>query len=211
MHSIHSRRHPPWHASTTTTACLCRADTGDGALLLLSPPAAHIECMVYALVAVDLDGTLLQWASQEERDAEASATPSVSAANSAALRRVNPDATVVVATGRGPASASRVADDVLGLPCPLVCNNGACVLSAPDAASGRRRLLQGTYYPQEFVAGVARVGGSANTLVCVYHPDPESPSGCAISYCVRSKRSVHGSGPACLPAVLAPISCGDSS
>ena len=139
---------------------------------------------MYKLVAVDLDGTLLQAKTQEERSAESSATPGISEANKAALRRVSEAAAVVIATGRGPASASRVADDVLALGCPLICNNGACVLSAPDpAAGGRRTVLQASFYPKDFVAGVAAVGGTANTLVCVYHPDPESPSGCAISYC----------------------------
>jgi len=143
--------------------------------------------MAYSLVAVDLDGTLLQWETQQDRDSEDSATPSISPANAAALRRVSSDGvTVVIATGRGPASASRVADDVLLLPCPLVCNNGACVLSAPSAgAPGRREVIQGSFYPREFVAGVAKIGGSVDTLVCVYHPDPESPSGCAISFSVR--------------------------
>eukprot|EP01052_Picozoa_sp_SAG31_P040729 SAG31_NODE_5974_length_2231_cov_31.382270_3_plen_159_part_00 len=143
--------------------------------------------MAYSLVAVDLDGTLLQWASQQDRDREVSATPAISAANTDALRRVFSEnrAAVVIATGRAPSSASRVADDVLGLPCPLICNNGACVLSAPNTDSGRRELIQASFYPQDFVTGVVATCGAARTLVCVYHPDPESPSGCAISFSVR--------------------------
>jgi hydroxymethylpyrimidine pyrophosphatase-like HAD family hydrolase len=143
--------------------------------------------MAFSLVAVDLDGTLLQWKTQQDRDSEDSATPSISPANTEALRRVSSDgATVVIATGRGPASATRVADDVLALPCPLVCNNGACVLSAPTAACGRREIIQSSFYPRDFVAGVAGIAGSVNTLVCIYHPEPESPSGCAISFSVRA-------------------------
>lgn len=142
--------------------------------------------MAYSMVAVDLDGTLLQWKTQQERDSEVSATPAISTGNAEALRRVASDGvTVVVATGRGPASASRVADDVLALPCPLVCNNGACVLSAPKADSGRREVIHSSFYPQDFVAGVATIAGSVNALVCVYHPSAESPSGCAISFSVR--------------------------
>lgn len=142
--------------------------------------------MAYSLVAVDLDGTLLQWHTQAQRDNENSATPAISKGNVDALRRVSSDgATVVIATGRGPASASRVADDVLALPCPLVCNNGACVLSEPKAGTGRRELIHASFYPQDFVAGVTVVASSVNSLVCVYHPDPESLSGCAISFSVR--------------------------
>ena len=179
--SYNVTRCPPHMTMYKTTTTVAHPD---GSVISSTTVSKYPGPATYALVAVDLDGTLLQWRTQEERNAERSATPGISEANTAALRRVSEVATVVIATGRGPASASRVADDVLALPCPLVCNNGACVLSAPDpAAGGRRTVLKASFYPREFVVGVAAVGGTANTLVCVYHPDPESPSGCAISYC----------------------------
>jgi hypothetical protein len=131
---------------------------------------------------------------------------------------------VVLATGRGPASAARVADRVLNLGCPLVCNNGACVLSrserrlrqtpetdeeaAPEAAAaaavkeeeepaaawGQRRVLHGSYYPRKFVVGCARLAAAAETMLCIYHPDPAAPSGCAISFCGSVPVSVDDGG-----------------
>ena len=166
----------------------------------------------YRLCAVDLDGTLLSWRTAADRAAECSATPMVSPANVAALQRVARDTAtiVVVATGRGPASATRVADDVLGLGCPLVCNNGACVLSAAlpseDTCSSattsagapalqRRTLIHASFYARDFVAGCCSaasdvVGGA---LICVYHPSATASSGCGISFCGSVPASVHAS------------------
>eukprot|EP01047_Picozoa_sp_COSAG01_P031516 COSAG01_NODE_2240_length_8087_cov_10.836254_2_plen_212_part_00 len=111
---------------------------------------------------------------------------------------------VVLATGRGPASAARVADRVLGLGCPLVCNNGACVLSRSerrlrqtpetDEAWGQRRVLHSSYYPRKFVVGCARLAAAAETMLCIYHPDPDAPSGCAISFCGSVPVSVDDGG-----------------
>jgi hydroxymethylpyrimidine pyrophosphatase-like HAD family hydrolase len=141
----------------------------------------------YDLCAVDLDGTLLSWQTPADRALEQSATPAISEGNIAALRRVHTTTStnVVIATGRGPASATRVADEVLQLDCPLVCNNGACVLSARDATTGQRALLHASFYPREFVEGCCQAAAEVGqgTLICVYHPSVESASGCGISCC----------------------------
>eukprot|EP01050_Picozoa_sp_SAG11_P002114 SAG11_NODE_102_length_16709_cov_31.066093_21_plen_99_part_00 len=73
---------------------------------------------------------------------------------------------VVIATGRGTASALRVADGVLGVGSALLCNNGAVVLSSvpprpgvpsPErtALMGGRRILHKTFYPPQFVQELA--------------------------------------------------------
>jgi Cof subfamily protein (haloacid dehalogenase superfamily) len=110
-----------------------------------TPATSEFVRRQIALIAVDLDGTLLQ--------SDSSLSPEGGDALVAAARR---GIRVIVTTTRNIDSVRRFAAE-LGLTEPVICTNGAMILGSPGGPVWHRRLIPGAL--AETLAAVADVEG----------------------------------------------------